>query len=262
MTQLCPIIHPLLSEHPIKHGFFGRKGGVSKGVYESLNLGRGSSDQTENMDKNKEYVQAYFEDAPLLTLYQHHSEDIVVIDKENLEAHQKTRTKADGMVTNLHHIVLGILTADCAPVLFYEPQSGLIGAAHAGWKGASLGIAQKMVNIMQTMGAKLETIKAVIGPAIQQASYEVDENFKNHFMDRHGNQAQIFFADGVKANHHQFDLPGFIQNQLALSGLALHNIATINHDTYALPDEYYSYRRATHLYHQDYGRQISAIMLL
>ncbi|WP_120501713.1 peptidoglycan editing factor PgeF [Roseovarius sp. EL26] len=239
---------------PLRHGFFTRKGGASSGVFAGLNCGQGSSDQDDIVTVNRARVAAAMgvELSNLTTLYQVHSATVEVID-----APLTNRPKADAMVTATPGLTLGILTADCQPVLFADPQAGVIGAAHAGWRGAVDGVLEATIDAMETLGAKRDQITAVIGPSISQAAYEVGPEFFETFIDNDPQNSR-FFTNG-KNGHYQFDLTGFGLHRLRESGVA--HAEWIRHCTYSDPDRFYSYRRATHAKEADYGRLISAIRL-
>lgn len=246
-----------LSNSPgIVHGFFGRQGGVSEEVYASLNCGPGSGDARENVVENRRRVSARLGDArELLTLYQIHSARAVVVDKPWALGEGP---QADAMATCIPGVALGILTADCAPVLLADARAGVVGAAHAGWKGAFGGVVEAVVAAMESLGARRERISAAIGPAISQANYEVGPEFRERFASAGSDQAR-FFAPSVRADHWQFDLTGFVAEKLVSSGIAA--VETISACTYAREADFFSFRRATHRGEADYGRDISAILL-
>jgi polyphenol oxidase len=235
--------------------FFTREGGVSEGIYASLNCGPGSKDNPEHVAENRRRAAQAFgaSTEQLYTLHQIHSADVIVIDKDS-DASQ--RPQADAMVTDRVGVVLGILTADCTPVLFHDPVARIIGAAHAGWKGAHGGIIQRTIEAMQDLGAKPERMRAMIGPTIQQRSYEVGPEFHARFTAEE--QHRCFIAS-VKAGHFMFDLPGYVTRKLIAAGVT--NIENQRLDTCSDPAHYFSYRRTTLHAEPDYGRQLSAIML-
>lgn len=254
-----PIYCPAIASSPnIRHGFFTRQGGVSDGIYTSLNVGLGSNDDTDKVKQNRELVAAYFnqEADKLHTLYQVHSSDVVTITEESPFVPGQ---EADALVTNVPNIILGALTADCCPVLFADPEHNVIGAAHAGWKGAISGVLEATLEAMQKLGATFETTYAAIGPTIQQLSYEVDAGFKERFNADDENNDQ-FFIPSPKEGHFMFDLPGFVTAKL--NGFPLKEVTNMKRDTYQEEELFYSFRRTTHRQEADYGRQISAIMLL
>jgi YfiH family protein len=239
----------------VPHGFLGRRGGVSQGVCAGLNVGLGSGDDTESIIENR--VRAVAAVAPatrLVTLHQVHSADALYIESPWPDA---TRPRADAMVTDRPGLLLGILTADCAPVLLADRQAGIVGAAHAGWKGALGGVVEATVAEMERRGASRSRIAAAVGPCIARKSYEVDEAFLRRFAEADRDHERFFAL--CRDGHHQFDLEGFVLSRLAASGLA--RIEALGEDTYSQPDRFFSYRRATHRGEPDYGRQISLIAL-
>ncbi len=238
-----------------RHGFLGRRGGVSSGLVAGLNVGLGSGDDPAAIAENRRRaVAAVASGAKLVTVYQVHSADVVVA---NIRA-DDARPHADAIVTDRPGFVLGILTADCAPVLFADPEAGVIGAAHAGWKGAIGGVTDSTIAAMEKLGAKRERVAAAIGPCISRASYEVDAAFYARFCDADP-ASERFFADGQCAAHHQFDLEAYVAHRLAVAGIT--RVAALGLDTYSQADRYFSFRRATHRGEPDYGRQISLIAL-
>lgn len=247
---------PELSSHSyIRHAFFTRQGGVSTGLYASLNGGIGSDDAPERVAKNRARMCAQLGLPPeaLVSLYQVHSAEVVTVEEPFPFAQ---RPKADGMVTRVPGFALGIATADCGPILFADPENRVVGAAHAGWKGALTGVIEATIGAMERLGAARETIVAVLGPTISQASYEVGEDFVERFRgEAPGSEA--YFAPGARPGHAQFDLPGFILARLQESGIG--EAAILGLCTYADPERFYSYRRTTHRRESDYGRLISAI---
>ncbi|UMY18041.1 peptidoglycan editing factor PgeF [Methylobacterium organophilum] len=248
---------PELSSHSaIRHAFFTRQGGVSEGLYASLNGGIGSRDAPERVTENRARMcaQLGLPAANLVSLYQVHSADVVTVEAPfPLDG----RPKADGMVSRVPGIVLGIATADCGPLLFADPEGRVVGAAHAGWKGALGGVIEATVAAMVALGARRERIVAVLGPTIAQASYEVGVEFVERFRAE-APGSERFFVDG-RPGHAQFDLPGFILARLQQAGVA--EAVSLGLCTYADPERFYSYRRATHRAESDYGRLISAIAL-
>lgn len=237
----------------LPHGFFGREGGVSTGLFTSLNVGLGSSDDRACLDENRSCI-AQALGATLVTVHQVHSPTVVRVLAPIPE---DQRPHADAMVTNAPGLALGVLTADCGPVLLADAEAGVIGAAHAGWKGALTGVIAATVGMMEGLGARRDRIAAAVGPCIARRSYEVDDGFLTRFTDDDPAHER-FFTSG-KQGHHQFDLEGFIVARLAAEGLT--RIAALGEDTYAQPARYFSYRRATHAAEPDYGRQLSAIAL-
>ncbi len=239
---------------PFRHGFFTRKGGASSGVFGGLNCGTGSSDQSEVVKINRARVADAMQVPPdhLITAHQVHSPDVVTVDGPLTE-----RSKADAMVTSTPGVALAILTADCQPVLFADADAGVIGAAHAGWRGARDGVLEATVDAMEALGARRSHINAVIGPLISQANYEVGPEFLEDFMaDDPGNSR--FFING-SGDRYLFDLPGFGVHRLRQAGVE--DASWTRHCTYGDPARFFSYRRATHAGEADYGRLISVIRL-
>ncbi|MFM9976815.1 MAG: peptidoglycan editing factor PgeF [Sphingomonadaceae bacterium] len=240
----------------VRHGFLGREGGVSRGIVAGLNVGLGSADDPAAIAENRRLaVAAIAPGAALVTAYQIHSAEAVIATGPWSDT---ARPKADAIVTDRPGLALGILTADCAPVLLADRQAGVIGAAHAGWKGALAGITDATIAAMETLGADRARIAAAIGPCIARASYEVDDAFQARFAaDDPANER--FFADGARPGHAQFDLEAYVAHRLATGGVG--RIEMLGADTYAQPTRYFSFRRATHGGEPDYGRQISLIAL-
>lgn len=253
-----PIISPLFDEATrkgIRHGFFTRRGGVSEGLYRGLNVGLGSDDAREKVEENRRRVSGWFGLAPerLATVNQVHSPDVVVVDA----AYDGTRPKADALVTASPDVILGVLTADCGPVLFADAEAGVIGAAHAGWKGALGGVLENTILAMQSLGARREAITACLGPSISGANYEVGPEFVERFLAQNAEFA-VFFRPSSKPGHAMFDLQGLTVKRLTDAGIRAESLGIC---TYADPDSFYSYRRTTHAGEPDYGRQISAIAI-
>ena len=235
--------------------FFSRQGGVSSGLYSSLNCGLGSDDNTSNVMENRKRIALNLgvEETHLAGCYQIHSPTVVKIEGPVTDE----RPKADGMATNQIGVALGILTADCGPILFADPSRKIIGACHAGWKGALSGVAENTITAMEELGAERSAIIAVLGPCISQKNYEVGAEFKQQFCEQ--NQSfEKFFGIGKDANHFQFDMQNFILEKLQNAGV---QAAMTGHCTYADENQFFSYRRTTHRGEPDYGRQISAIAL-
>jgi YfiH family protein len=237
------------------HGFFTRLGGVSSGIYDSLNLGLGSQDTPANVQENRDRVQRALGAQDLVTGYQSHSIVTQFIDAP----HQGL--PADGLVTATPGLAIGALAADCAPILLADVEAGLIGAAHSGWRGAFDGIAQSVVETMCQHGARREQIKAVVGPCISQAAYEVGPEFIVRFETQFADDLDLFIASPDKPEHHLFDLPRFVTRQLTRSGLRAAHVSALGLCTYDETHGFFSYRRTTHRGEADYGRQISAICL-
>jgi YfiH family protein len=245
-----------LSARNIAHGFFGRQGGVSEGIYASLNCGPGSKDVPDAVMENRRRAgEALSPGAPLVTLYQIHSAEAVTVT-EPWDIPQNP--KADAMVTDRSDVVLGILTADCAPILLCDPEAHVIGAAHAGWNGALCGVADSVVDAMVRLGAKKTRIHAAIGPCISQAAYEVGPEFETRFRTAGPDNAR-FFAASPRASHWRFDLPSYAAHRLRQAGVE--SVEILGACTYAREADFFSYRRTTHRKEPDYGRQLSAIML-
>ena len=232
------------------HGFYTRAGGVSEGIYRGLNCGFGSQDDSQNVTENRNRIAKDLSIETLCTVYQHHSADVIVVDGP-----VDPTTKADAMVTKQRGIGLGILTADCAPILFQDAKNSVIGAAHSGWKGAVAGIAENVVTAMVELGAERGEIVATVGPCISQANYEVGQEFLEQFMDEDPANSQ-FFVNGVDGKF-QFDLPSFCLS--ALRGADIKSADWVGACTYADEERYFSFRRTTHRAEPDYGRLISVI---
>jgi len=238
----------------VRHGFFTRRGGASSGIFAGLNCGPGSTDQSHAVATNRLRVADAMGVPPdrLLSLNQVHSADVVTVDG----AGWAERPRADAAVTRQPGLALGILTADCAPVLFADAGAGVIGAAHAGWRGTLGGIVEATVDAMEAAGARRGAIRAVIGPTISQRAYEVGPDFFETFLAREAGWDR-YFAEG-KDDRLLFDLPGLVLARLRAVGV---EAEWIGRCTYGDPDRFYSYRRATHAGEPDYGRLISAITL-
>lgn len=239
----------------IAHGFFSRAGGVSSGLYEGLNVGLGSNDDRAHVTENRQRVSRWFgADADhLVTVHQIHSPNVHVATRDNAA----DRPRADAIVTDTPGLVIGVLTADCGPVLFADAEAGIIGAAHAGWRGAFDGVLENTVAAMERLGAVRGRISAVLGPSISQDNYEVGPEFVGRFVTRDPAHA-AYFAESDKPGHALFDLRRFTLDRLAAAGL---KADMTPHCTYADEQAWYSYRRATHRNEPDYGRQISAIAI-
>ena len=258
MSKLEILQAETLHGGPVRHGFFTRHGGVSTGIFASLNCGQGSDDTAEAVNENRARVAAMLEvetDA-LLSLYQVHSRLAVTVSTPWTA---DTKPRPDAMVTNVPGIALGILTADCVPVLFADAQAAIIGAAHAGWKGAIGGVLEQAIEAMEALGAKRERIAAAIGPSIAQASYEVGSEFYANFEEADAANTR-FFIPSDRPSHWRFDLQAYVEDRLTKAGVSASREAAI--DTYAREDLCFSYRRATHRRESDYGRLISAIALM
>jgi len=253
-----PIVDRAFAAQPgIAHGFFSREGGVSSGVYSSLNCGVGSGDNRDAVLENRRRVAEALGVEPdcLLSPYQVHGATVVVAEEPWAPGEGP---EADGIVTTKKGLAIGIGTADCAPVLFADAEAGVVGAAHAGWGGAIRGVLDETVEEMIRQGARRQQIVAAIGPAIAQASYEVGAEFRERFEADDPVNA-YFFADSDRPDHYRFDLVGYVAKRLERIGLDA--IATIGLDTYADEERFFSFRRTTHRGESDYGRMISAIAL-
>ncbi len=240
----------------IRHGFFTRHGGVSGGIYDSLNIGLGSKDDPANVLQNRARVAAALglSAERLVTPHQYHSADVVTVE-EPWEPGQGP--KADALVTRVERLALGISTADCGPVLFADPKAGVIGAAHAGWRGALGGVLDVTVEAMERLGAEADRIVAVLGPTISREAYEVGAEFRARFLEEDP-ESEPFFDELVEGGRPHFDLPAYIVSRLERMGLG--NISDLGQCTYGSED-FFSYRRATHRQEEDYGRLVSAIAL-
>jgi YfiH family protein len=239
---------------PLRHGFFTRRGGASSGIFTGLNCGPGSSDQTEIVTINRARVAEAMQVAPehLVTVHQVHSADVVPVDGP-----LALRPRADAMVSATPGIALAVLTADCQPVLFADAEAGVIGAAHAGWRGARDGVLEATLDAMERLGAARARIAAVIGPTISQAAYEVGPELLEEFLADDPESAR-FFANG-EGDRYQFDLPGYGLWRLRRAGVG--HAEWTRHCTYGDASRFYSYRRSTHAGEADYGRLLSAIRL-
>jgi YfiH family protein len=257
MSYLPPrIVHPLLDLQYIQHGFFTRLGGVSQGLYAGLNAGSGSNDDPDAVMENRRRVAGAF-DRPenyLLSLYQVHSDRAYKVDGPWPEE----RPHGDGLVTSRAGVVLSALSADCAPILFADPQARVIGSCHAGWKGALGGIIESTLKAMAQQGAKIERVRAVVGPCIQQASYEVGADYEANFV-KEDKEARPYFMATDAADRRLFDLPGYCLMRLKRAGAA--EAVSTGHDTCAEGDLFFSNRRAVKTGEGDYGRLISCIMI-
>jgi YfiH family protein len=239
----------------VPHGFLGRRGGVSTGVAAGLNTGPGSGDDPAAIAENRARASAaVLPGARLVGVYQIHSAGCITVAEPWADA---DRPRGDALVTDRPGILLGILTADCAPVLLADVKAGVIGAAHAGWKGALSGVTDTVIDAMIAIGARRERIVAAIGPCIARASYEVDDAFFDRFVQQDASN-KIFFDPGGPG-HQQFDLEAYVARRLADAKIA--RVETLCIDTYAAPQRFFSYRRATHRGDAAYGRQLSLIGL-
>ena len=237
----------------IAHGFLGRVGGVSTGIYAGLNCSLGSDDVRDDVIENRRRaVAAVMPGATLARVFQIHSPDVVTVTGP---IDQDDPPKADALVTDRPNILLAVQTADCVPVLFADRQAGVVGAAHSGWKGAFTGVNENTILAMEALGAQRERIACAIGPCIAQKSYEVDSGFFERFADANPENAR-FFRDG-KAGHYQFDIEGYVAARLAAAGIT--TVECMGQDTYSQPDRFFSYRRSCHRSEPGYGGQMSLI---
>jgi len=249
---------PELASYPnIKHAFFTRVGGVSQGIYASLNGGLGSSDDPAHVAENRRLMaeDLDLDSSALVSVHQVHSSDAVIVEGP----WSGERPKADGMATAATGLALAITTADCGPVLFADPHVNVIGASHAGWRGALNGVLESTIAAMERLGARRDKIVAVLGPTISQGAYEVSADFIRHFTDADPANHR-FFESAERPGHAMFDLPGFIGMRLESAGIG--EFANLGLCTYANEEHFFSYRRTTHRGESDYGRLISAITLV
>ena len=248
---------PALSSTRIRHAFFTRQGGVSEGIYASLNGGLGSSDAPAHVAENRSRMGAELGVAPenLVSLHQIHSAEAIAVEAP----WSGERPRADGLATAKPGIALAIATADCGPVLFADPQAGVIGACHAGWKGALGGVLEATVGRMEALGAERARIVAVLGPTIGRDNYEVGPDFAARFAQADPENRRFFRPSPGRDGHAMFDLPAYIVARLTAAGLG--TVGDLGLCTYADEERFYSYRRATHRGEPDYGRLISAISL-
>ena len=253
--MLRPITSPLIDNNAFAHAFFTRQGGVSQGIYGGLNVGIGSNDDRAHVHENRNRASGYFGIQPdkLISPWQVHSPDTVIVDRP----FEGERPKADGIVTATPGISIAVVTADCGPILFADSKRRIIGAAHAGWKGALYGVIESTIAAMESLGSKRENIVAVLGPSISQKNYEVGSEFVANFVDA-AQTNQRYFIASQKQGHSMFDLWTYTIDRLQKAGVTA---ACVNACTYENEDQFYSYRRTTHRQEPDYGRQMSAIML-
>lgn len=254
---LNPLTSSLLTSESASHAFFTREGGVSSGLYTSLNGGLGSSDDPAHVRENRARMAATLRVEPtkLLSLYQIHSPDVVTVSAPWSVA---DRPKVDGMVTKIDGIALGIGTADCGPVLFLDERARVIGACHAGWKGALGGVIDATISAMEMLGADRSQIRAALGPTISRAAYEVGDDFVSAFESK-DKDGLAFFSDGKTSDKKQFDLPAYIGHRVKRAGvMQFEDLALC---TYADEERFFSFRRTTHRKEPDYGRLIAAIAL-
>lgn len=250
-ATMNPIAAPILRD--VRHGFFTREGGVSRGIYAGLNGGFGSRDDAASVADNRRLIAVHLGADRLVSLHQVHSAGVVRVTGP----WEGDPPRADAMVTDRPGVALGVLTADCAPVVFTDAQASVIGAAHAGWKGALAGVLEATVAAMEDLGAERDRVVAAIGPVISQRAYEVGPEFVERFIDDDPENAR-FFAAG-QGDRAMFDLPGYCLSRLRAAGVA--EAEWTGHCTYSDPDRFFSYRRACHEGDPDYGRLVAAITL-
>lgn len=254
MTENRLTVPELAALAGIAHGFFTRVGGVSHGVYESLNGGPGSNDDAMAVDENRRRIRASLGAKHLISLHQCHSADVIRVDGPFAGA----RPKADAMVTDRPGLALGVLTADCGPLLLADAEARIAGAAHAGWRGALDGVIEATVEAMCALGARRERIVGALGPTLGPLSYEVGPEFEARFLAADEANGR-FFRRAEGAERPRFDLPGYIAHRVERSGIG--TFVDLARDTYAEPELFFSYRRAVHRSEQDYGRLVAAIVL-
>jgi YfiH family protein len=242
----------------LRHGFFTRAGGVSDGIYATLNAGVGSNDDPAKVAENRGRMATALGVAPerFLTAYQIHSPDVVVAEMPWMS---DVRPRADAIVTRVPELAIGVSTADCGPVLLADAQARVVGAAHAGWRGALGGVIEATIDAMEKLGADRSRIAAAIGPLIRQPNYEVGDELVREFVGADPS-SQRFFVPAPRAGHALFDLPGYIAARLTRAGIK--QIEDLQRCTYADPTLFFSYRRSTHRAEPDYGRHVNAIALV
>lgn len=256
MTQ--PVhAHGLARLAGIRHAFFTRAGGVSGGIYASLNAGVGSDDAPRNVAENRARMAAALGVPPerFLTCYQIHSPDAVVATEPWAA---DARPRADAIVTAVAGLAIGVSTADCGPVLFAEETARVVGVAHAGWRGALAGVTDRTIAAMERLGAVRERIVAALGPMIRQPNYETGTDLRDHFVSADPANAR-FFLPAAREKHFMFDLAGYVMARLTAAGIG--TIEDVNACTYAQAEKFFSYRRMTHRGEADYGRHVNAIVL-
>ena len=255
LTDEDVILAPELITDGISHAFFSRRGGVSSGIYTGLNAGVGSKDDPAHVLENRARATATLglSAEHLATPWQVHSAEAIVVDSP----FSGERPKVDGIVTATPGVAVGVVTADCGPVLFADPVNRVVAAAHSGWRGALGGVLEATISAMETAGAKRDRITATLGPTITQPNYEVGLEMMAAFIEGDPD-LERFFAPGAGADKRQFDLPGFIVHRLEKAGVAA---GFVGRCTYGEPDAFFSFRRTTHRGEPDYGRQLAAIAL-
>ena len=243
--------------HGVRHRFFTRTGGVSDGIYDGLNCGFGSLDSQSSVAENRRRAAAILglPSEHLLTVFQTHSPDAVIVETP---WSPEESPRADALVTAVPGLAIGVLAADCGPVLFADADAGVIGAAHAGWKGALTGVLESTLDAMESLGAKRSSVRAAVGPCIAQTSYEVGQDFADRFTAEDPSNAD-FFRVPAGAERPHFDLSGYIARRLQVAGIE--QPCVLGRDTYAEEELFFSYRRTTHRGESDYGRGLSAICL-
>lgn len=256
--MLSPVQSPLIESATgasVRHGYFTRAGGVSEGIYAGLNVGLGSNDERESVVENRTRVGRWFgaDHGRLATVHQVHSPDVFTVDT----TYAGERPQADALVTATPGLVIGVLTADCGPILFADPQACVVGAAHAGWKGALTGVLENTIEAMEALGATRKNIVACLGPSISGRNYEVGPEFVERFIGTNPGYGE-FFSRSERDGHSMFDLPALTLKRLADAGVTAENLDIC---TYPEAANYFSYRRTVHRKEPDYGRQISAIMI-
>ena len=257
-ANLSPVRAPTLDLPGIAHGFFTRAGGVSHGLYAGLNVGVGSDDDPADVMENRRRIAQDLGTAhdDMTTPYQVHSADVHVATGP-FPHDIREKPRCDGIVTAVRGLPIGVVTADCGPILFADGEAGVVGAAHAGWKGATGGVAEATIAAMEGLGARRDRIRAVLGPSISQANYEVGPEFVKRFAQQEREQ---WFKPSKRADHAMFDLPGYTVARLHAAGIA--SAEWTGQCTYADEERFFSYRRTTHRGEPDYGRQMSAVVLL
>lgn len=253
---MLKITSEVLTTPGVAHGFFGRRGGVSTGIFASLNCGPGSGDARDAVMENRGRAMAALDaDSKLVTLYQVHSAEAIAVEDP---WEPGANPRADGMVTRIPGIALGILTADCAPVLMYDADAKVIGAAHTGWQGALSGIVESVLAAMARLGANPASVRAAIGPCIGPNAYEVGPEFHARFVAAEAQNSRFFKRSRTTAQWH-FDLPAYVAHRLSRASVG--GIDIVGRCTYREEDDFFSYRRSTHRKQRDYGRQLTAIAL-
>ena len=247
--MLPAIVSPDLAS--VRHAFFTRQGGVSEGVYASLNGGAGSKDAPEAVAENRRRMAAHLGTETLLVPYLVHSPLCLAVAEPWSE-----RPRVDALATATPGLAIGVTGADCGMILFADAAAGVVAAAHAGWRGAFQGVLEATLDTMETLGARRAAVRAVLGPTIAQPSYEIGPEFRDRFLEQDAAYA-AFFRASEQPGHHMFDLPGFIGHRLCAAGVG--TFVSLGLDTYADPGRFYSYRRMTHRGEPDYGRLVSAI---